>query len=495
MDNLIEQVKKFGSPRVVLVGDFMLDRYVYGEAERLSPEAPVPVLNIVRTETHAGGAGNVALAMAALGAKVSCVGLTGQDPMAEELKGMLVAAGARTTGMMKLNTYPTTVKTRYIGLAHRHPQQLLRVDAEAGADSVPENIRATLRAAVRSELGGCKMLAIEDYNKGVLNDQNTPQIIEDAQKSSCAVVVDPARIPDYRRYRGATVIVPNRPEAELASGIAITDEASLERAARQVLIAAEAQAVVIKLDKEGSYLFGKDGKGRRMPTRARSVYDVTGAGDEVLAMLAVALAEGCQLDTAVALANVAGGLEVERFGAVPIPREDVLAELLHMAGLRGGKVLSRRQLADELARRRGAGDTIVFTNGCFDLLHMGHLRYLRQARELGSCLVVAINSDASVARLKGPSRPIIGQDERAEMLGSLECVDYVTVFDEDTPEPLLKLLKPNILAKGGSTGVIVGQEIVEGYGGQVVKLDLVSGLSTTEIINRIMTTNNGGAAT
>jgi D-beta-D-heptose 7-phosphate kinase/D-beta-D-heptose 1-phosphate adenosyltransferase len=266
----------------------------------------------------------------------------------------------------------------------------------------------------------------------------------------------------------------------------------LERAARQIVAVVHVQGVVITLDKEGAYLFEAGGKGRHIPTRPRAVYDVSGAGDAVLAMLAVAIAEKCPYEEAVALANVAGGLEVERLGVVAISRQEVLDELYHMIGLRGGKVLVRKRLAEEVGRRRLSGETIVFTNGCFDLLHMGHIRHLRQARELGSCLIVAINSDGSTRRLKGKGRPIIPQAERAEMLGALECVDYVTVFDEDTPEPLLELIRPDVLVKGGATSQVVGRKIVERYGGRVLTLDLVEGWSTTEIINRIQSGSERG---
>jgi len=258
------------------------------------------------------------------------------------------------------------------------------------------------------------------------------------------------------------------------------------------MLTAQAEAVVITLDREGAYLLTKD-LARRIPTRPRAVYDGTGAGDEVLAMLATAVAEGCDYEQAVALANVAGGVEVERFGVVPIRRDELEDEMRRLIGLRGGKIVSRERLAEEVARRRGRGETIVFTNGCFDLLHMGHVRYLQEARELGSCLIVAINSDQSVRRLKGPSRPIIGQDERAEMLSAMECVDYVTIFHEDTPCALLELLRPDILAKGGTTSSVVGKEIVEGYGGKVLTLQRVEGLSTTEIIEQIIDRNQGSS--
>ena len=276
----------------------------------------------------------------------------------------------------------------------------------------------------------------------------------------------------------------------MASGIRIVDDASLEAAGRAILETTQAGLLVVTLDKEGAYLLQPDRPGRRFPHRhPRSVYDVSGAGDVVLAALAVALANGCSPEVAIDFANVAAGVEVAHRGFVPISRGEVIDELERMIGLRVDKVVSRDFLAAHINHRRRGGETVVFTNGCFDLLHMGHIRYLQQARQLGQCLVVAINSDESVARLKGPGRPVIGENERAEMLAALECVDHVTVFNEDTPEPLLEWLKPDVLAKGGTTSVVVGQEIVEGYGGRVLTLDLVVGLSTTDIIDRIVTRN------
>jgi len=486
MEALVKTLENLGSPRVMLVGDFMLDCWIYGHAERLSPEAPVPVLRKVRQEMMTGGASNIAPAITALGGKVACIGVIGTDPNGDELNALLRSSGADTSRIIRRGERPTTVKTRYIGLAqHRHAQQMFRLDEESVEEISPE-IHRVLRAAVRSELHSCEVLAIEDYNKGVLGQLTTPKFIEDAHKAGVPVVVDPALISDYRRYEGANLLTPNRFEAELASGITITDLDSMRAAAENIAEVTRAQAVVITLDREGAYLYTADGNGRVIPTKARSVYDVSGAGDEVLAMLTVAIGDGCNLDSAVALANVAGGLEVEQFGIIPITRNQVTDELRRMVGLRTSKVVDRKTLAEELTRRRAAGENVVFTNGCFDLLHMGHVRYLQQARAAGSCLVVAINSDASVERLKGPSRPIIGADERAEMLGALECVDYVTVYEEDTPEELLVLLKPDTLVKGGSTPVVVGREIVEGYGGVVQTLELVAGLSTTNIIDRIV---------
>ncbi len=486
MNPLIERVRSCPAPRVALLGDFMLDRFVYGDVERISPEAPVPVLRSLRNEARPGAAGNVAACILAFGGHVTCVGVIGHDPAGEDLKTGLVSAGAETSSLLRLSGRPTTVKSRYVGLAqHRHAQQMFRVDDEAGAP-LEENVFVTIQAAVRSEIHSCSVLVIEDYDKGVCTDRHTPEIIAEARNAGCTVIVDPARIREYRRYRGASLLTPNRYEAELASGVAIVDDASLERAARQVLLRAEAEAVLITLDREGAYLAPRESESRRVPhARPRSVYDITGAGDEVTAVLGVMLSADCPLAEAAAVANVAGGLEVQRFGVAPVSREEVLEELADIAGARTPRPRDADELAAELQRRRVDGARVVFTNGCFDLLHVGHIEHLRQASELGDVLVVAINSDASVRRLKGPPRPVMSAGQRAALLGALECVDYVTVFDAETPEALLEQIRPDVLVKGGNTEVVIGREIVEGYGGEVLTLEPINGVSTQEIINRI----------
>lgn len=487
MHDIMKCLEGFGCPRIALLGDFMLDRYVYGEVERISPEAPVPVLKVVREESRPGGAANVASGVLALGGRIACIGVIGQDHAGEELSNLLISSGAETFNLVRLPGRSTSVKVRYVGLAqHRRVQQMIRVDQEE-CRPVPENVWATIRSAVSAEARKTRVLAIEDYNKGVLTDESCPRIIAEARQAGCEVIVDPALITDYRRYRGATLLTPNRYECEQASGIRIVDEPSLVAAAQRVLEIADADVMLVTLDKEGCFLQPRGQTGRRIPSpKPRAVYDVTGAGDMVLSALAVARSEGCDWVSSAMLANVVGGLEVERFGVVPITRREVHDELRRLVGLRGAKVMQRESLAEEIKRRKAGGEVVVFTNGCFDLLHMGHVRYLQQAREQGSCLIVAVNSDKSVQRLKGDSRPIIGEQERAEMLGSLECVDYVTIFDEDTPTELLEVIRPDVLAKGGSTPHVVGRELVESYGGRVMTLELVEGLSTTRIIERIM---------
>jgi D-beta-D-heptose 7-phosphate kinase/D-beta-D-heptose 1-phosphate adenosyltransferase len=487
MHQLLQKLDSFRPVKVALVGDFLLDRYVYGDVERINQEAPVPILQIVRSQSLVGGAGNVAAAVPALGSHVVCLGVVGNDAGGDELCKLLADAGADASRLLHLADRPTSIKTRFVGLAqHRSAQQMLRVDDE-NASPLDSSVQGLLLKAAGEAFAACDVVVLEDYNKGVLGDANTPALIAAAGCAGKAVMVDPAMLGDYSRYVGCTVIKPNRYEAQLASGIKITDDASLEAAARQIIKVAKCQAVVISLDKEGMFLCQAGGMAKRIPhRRPRSVYDVTGAGDQTLAVLAVALAQGWDYQQAVELSNVGGGLEVERFGFVPITHQEMRVELEAMMGLRSRKVLDRTTLAGELSRRRNQGQRIVFTNGCFDLLHMGHVRYIRQAREMGDCLIVAINSDASVSRLKGPARPVIAQQERAEMLAALECVDYVTIFDEDTPIPLLEILRPDILAKGGTTPVVVGRELVEGYGGRVLTLDKVEGLSTTQIIDRIV---------
>ena len=491
MQALIEVIERFGRPRVVVVGDFILDKYVYGDVERINPEAPVPVLGKVSSESRVGGAGKVATAVPALGGQVTCLGVIGADAGADELRGLLTEGGADTDAFVALADRPTAVKTRFVGLAqHRHAQQMFRVDEES-TDPLADKTQQALAKALAKQFGSADVVALEDYDKGVLTDANTPELIAAARAAGKRVLVDPARISDYSRYRGATLLTPNRYEAELASGIDIVDDASLEAAGQAILEATAAELLVITLDREGAYLLAAGGAGKRFAhPHPRSVYDVSGAGDLMLAALAVAIGCDCSMDQAVAFANLAAGLEVERRGYVPITRQEVIDELHRLIGLRGDKVVSRQFLADQLGHLQGEGQTVIFTNGCFDLLHAGHVRYLQQARELGQCLVVAVNSDDSVRRLKGQQRPIIGENERAEMLAALECIDYVTIFPEDTPNELLDLLRPDILVKGGTTDVVVGREIVEGYGGRVQTLPPVEGTSTTAIIDRILNNSN-----
>ena len=487
MLDLMNFMESLGHPGIALLGDFMLDRYVYGNCERVSQEAPVPVLKIVRREQRCGGAASVAADILALGAGVCCFGVVGTDAAGDELMRQLGMQGGETSTLLRLPERPTTTKERLVGLAqHRHQQQMMRVDEEI-TDTVDRRILTSLRGAIRARMTNCKVLAIEDYDKGVICPVVTPQIIADARAAGIPVVVDPARIADYGRYRGCTLLTPNRQEAQTAGGVEIVDEKSLAQCADRVIQAAESDGVLITLDKEGSYLKRRGQAGQRFPAQARHVYEISGAGDVVLAMLCVAMAGGADWDTAAALGNVAGGLEVERFGAVPIKRQEILDRLAFEKRQQHGKVVSAATLMSEVARLHQAGKRIVWTNGCFDIMHAGHAQYLNFARRQGDALIVGVNSDASIRNNKGPGRPIVGQEDRAEVLAALECVDYVVIFDEPTPLDMIRAIRPDVLVKGADwKGAVVGQEEVEQAGGKVVLAAILPDRSTTGIINRIV---------
>lgn len=490
---LMKTVETLGSPSILLVGDFMLDRYIWGDIERISPEAPVPVLRVLKRESQPGGAGSVAANIRALGGRVICMGVIGQDDAGAELCRQLSLTGANIDHLLTLPGRPTTVKERYIGLAqHRHGQQILRADSEDSSD-LPAAIVDGVLAQVKELLGQADAVCLQDYAKGLLSNELCQGVIKLAKKANKPVLVDPARIADYSRYAGADLITPNRFEAGLASGSVLEDQQDIAKAAGELLKQNNFAAVIITLDKQGAYLLEKDGQGRIIPTRPREVYDVAGAGDVVLAAVSVAVASGCELSQAVALANVAGGLAVEKPGASTVSRQEILADLLVGRTAFAGKICTAEQLSRELKQYRNNGKTIVFTNGCFDVLHMGHVSLLAQARAKGDVLLVGLNSDASIRANKGPDRPVCTEQQRASVLAALESVDYVVVFNETEPIELLKKLRPDILVKGEDCierGVI-GREIVEGYGGKVELVPMVSGCSTTNIIKTILQKYSG----
>ncbi len=439
----------------MVIGDFMLDQHVYGAAERLSPDAPVPVLmagDPREIKESPGGASNVASCLAALEAQVLCFGVIGGDPEGESLRRYLRAMGCDADGLIVDPSRPTTVKRNLIGLAqHRHPQKMFRLDFES-REPLGRAVSERLLGAILAAMGRVDAICIEDYNKGVCTTTLCQAVIEAARKLGKPVLVDPAAIEDYGRYRHATAITPNRSEAELATGMAMPLDASIEHNARlaaRLLGDVQLDVVILTLDKHGSLLLERDGDPLHVPTVARTVYDVTGAGDMVLAALAAAIANGFRWDDAVAFANAAAGLEVEVFGAQPIPLSSVRRSILALAGRTNGKTRSLSDLLVELAVHRDAGHRIVLTNGCFDVIHAGHVAYLREAKQQGDVLVVGVNADAEVIRQKGPGRPIFSEAERLEILGELHCVDYLVVFPEPTAHELISAVRPAIYVKGG----------------------------------------------
>jgi D-beta-D-heptose 7-phosphate kinase/D-beta-D-heptose 1-phosphate adenosyltransferase len=485
--DLLSVVERFAGRRVLLVGDFMLDRYIFGDAERISPEAPVPVLRVVERQDRVGGAGSVALNVLALGGHVGCFGLIGQDTFGERVLNALGEAGADTRGLLRVSDRPTITKTRCVGLAeHRHRQQILRVDDEVVRPLAPADAELLL-TAVRTALPTADVVALEDYGKGVLAPQTCAPIIAAGREQRKPVFVDPARSATWDKYADATVLMPNRAELEIAVGRGLPDD-EMPVAGRKLMDDLRLEALLIKLGRDGALLLRREGRTQRFPTTPRAVYDATGAGDAVLAMVALASAAGATLEQAAVLANIAGGLEVSKFGCVPITREEVLRELHHGSQRGRGKLRTAADLRPELDARRQRGETVVFTNGCFDILHLGHIELLEKSKSLGSVLVVGLNSDASVRSLgKGDDRPIRRQEDRARLLSALEVVDYVVIFNEPDPGRLIEQLAPDVLVKGSDWAGkgVVGQEFVESHGGRVALVELVEGYSTTGELEKI----------
>lgn len=480
MTGLAKLVREIGSPRVVVVGDVMLDRYIFGAVSRISPEAPIPVLTVQREEERPGAAGCVAADLRVLGAQVSLLGYVGLDAAADRLRGLLDEAGIAHE-LIGVDGRTTTLKQRMVACGASHNQQVLRVDRE-DAVSPPAEDEERLVAAVRDRLGDADCVVISDYAKGVVSPSLAQAVIQAAVERGLPVVVDP-KGDGYQRYAGATVVTPNRPETRLASGINPVDPPSIAAAGRRLRELARTDYVLVKVDKDGMALVG-DGEPEFIHSKPREVWDVTGAGDMVAAGLALALGDGRSMSDAAHLANAAAGVAVGKVGATPVTREEILQSL--DSGV-PHQVLPLDRLLPELARRRSNGAEVVFTNGCFDVLHAGHVRYLKAARAEGDLLVVGLNSDASVRRLKGPERPINSQDDRAETLTGLGSVDYVVLFEEDTPADLVAAIQPDVLVKGADyeNQVVVGRDVVEARGGRVVLVPLLEGRSTSRIVKRI----------
>lgn len=475
-------LSRLGSIRALVIGDLMLDEYVWGKTERISPEAPVQVVDVAREDLRLGGAGNVINNLVTLGCQVHVASVLGDDGDGRRLRGMLMGKGVIADGVLLAPGRTTSRKTRILA----SNQQMLRIDRESREPISPDQ-EDQLAAYVAMVAGNCQVILISDYLKGVLTEGLLQRVIALGRERGVPVVADP-KGDDYRKYRGATLLTPNRKEAQTASGIAIVDEASLNMAGRKLRESLDLEALVLTRSEEGMSLFFRNGQGMHLPTEAREVYDVSGAGDTVLAVLGVGLGGGLALDEAARLSNVAAGVVVGKVGTSTVTPEEILEVIGRQHQDTDLKIKKRDALKLLLDDRRGRGKTIVFTNGCFDLLHVGHVKYLQKARQLGDLLVLGLNSDASIRRLKGPKRPLIGQEERAHILAALDCIDFVVIFDEDTPLELIDALRPHILVKGGdyTPEGVVGKKIVESYGGRVELIQFVDGRSTTNIIDKIL---------
>jgi D-beta-D-heptose 7-phosphate kinase/D-beta-D-heptose 1-phosphate adenosyltransferase len=467
-------IPAFQNAAVLVIGDAMLDRYWHGKTARISPEAPVPVVKVAGNEDRPGGAANVALNIAALGGAASVAALRGRDEAGDVLQGRLEAAGVACHFAMA-DSAPTITKLRVIS----QQQQLIRVDFEEGYQ--PDDIEQLTEQA-RQAVQHCGVLVLSDYGKGALAD---PQAyIQIARQAGVPVVVDP-KGQDFDKYRGATILTPNLSEFEAVAGVS-ADESELITKGQALRESLELEALLITRGEQGMTLLQANRQAFHLPAQAREVFDVTGAGDTVVAVLATALAAGSPIQDAMALANIAAGLAVARLGTASISGPELRRAVQSMHGL-GRGVMSEAQLLGAVEDARASGERIVFTNGCFDIIHAGHVGYLADAKKLGQRLIVAINDDDSVRRLKGESRPINPVERRMAVLAGLEAVDWVVSFSEDTPERLLSLLKPDILVKGGDYAPeqVVGAELVKAYGGDVKVLAFLDNCSTSAIVEKV----------
>lgn len=487
--SLIQIVENLGAPRVLVVGDVILDRYIWGDAERISQEAPVVLLRANKREERLGGAASVATMLTALGAQVCLAGVLGEDESAERSRDLFTEHRIDHELVLGDPSRPSTLKERYIGRAQqKHPQQMMRVDYEV-RDPIADSIAKSLGDTIVQRLDHYDIILISDYDKGVCTVPLLQRIIPAARSHGKKVIVDPIRGSDYaRRYRGCSGMTPNRLEAGLATGLTLSDVDLAYQAAARLQAEVEMEVGMVTLDTDGMILIDAKGKRTQFPVRPRQVYDITGAGDMVLAVLGVVLAAGHDYPEAIEIAQIAAGLEVERIGVATIRRDEIIDDLVHAHGGKGDKVVARETLAAELKIRRSAGKQIVFTNGVFDILHAGHVQYLSQARSQGDLLVVGLNTDASVRRLgKGDDRPVNDEQSRAAVLSGLEAVDFVCLFDEDTPMDLIQIVRPDVLVKGADykPDAVVGKDFVESYGGRLYLAPLLPGKSTTNTLAKI----------
>jgi D-beta-D-heptose 7-phosphate kinase / D-beta-D-heptose 1-phosphate adenosyltransferase len=475
--------------RVLVAGEVILDRYIWGDVSRISPEAPIPILRVQRREEKPGNAGFVMANLRALGAEVSALSVIGADRNGRLLREICADLGIGTRSILTDPDRPTIVKDRmlgYVQAAHRATQQLLRVDDEDPAVLKPSRERELI-ARLKQELRTCDGVLVSDIDKGVLTPALLRAVIDGGRERGIPVIVDPRRTKDFSIYRGATALTPNRHETEVATDMQLTDRLAWRQAAETLVRKLDLEACLITLDRDGMYLAERGGRDTYVPTMPREVYDVTGAGDVVLSVFGMFSIAGLGFSSAATIANLAASIEVTRIGTEVITRDDLARALAPSHDTYERKIHSVEELKTALTRERRAGRRIAFTNGCFDLLHAGHIQILAFARAQADMLVVGLNSDRSVHALKGDSRPIYPAAERARILAALEAVDYVVIFDETRAEKIIRAVKPDVLIKGEDwRGKRVdGQAFVESRGGRVALAPLLGGRSTSATIARL----------
>lgn len=480
IQEIIHEIEEaWNTKRILVVGDVMLDKYIWGDVLRISPEAPVPVVRATHESSQPGGAANVAMNLAKLGAQVTLVGFTGGDENEASLANSLRSNGI-SPKFVSTAGFPTITKLRILG----GRQQMLRLDSERTGER-PHEAYAKLLELALAQIPDCDGVVLSDYAKGVLSESVCKEVIQKARKRGLPVLVDPKDI-DFKRYAGATTICPNLGELSAAAHIGSRELEPLLNEAERMVETLGLDFLTATLSEKGIVLV-KPGERVMAHAVARQVFDVSGAGDTVIAVLALCLASGLAPSGAIEIANLAAGIVVGKVGTVPVEKHELLAALSPKIALHTeDKVMTGQELARRSALWRAGGESIVFTNGCFDLLHMGHITLLETARRFGDRLVVALNSDRSVCDLKGPSRPIVGERERSRVLAALAVVDAVVIFDEPTPLNLILALRPDVLVKGGDYNfdTVVGARETRSWGGQVKIVPIVEGFSTTRLIEK-----------
>jgi len=475
----------FSRQTVLCVGDLMLDEFVYGEISRISPEAPAPVIAARRSETSVGGAGNVARNIAALGARCIFVGLVGADEAGGRLADVLSRESPIEPLLVSDPTRPTTRKVRFV--SEHFSTHMLRADWETTAPASGA-VEQALIDTILPQLPRADIVLLSDYAKGVLTARVIRNVIDAARRLGKRVIVDP-KSANFAIYRGATLLTPNRKEFAEATRSRAEDEAGIATAAREAMLLADSEAMLVTQSEHGMTLVPREGHVIHVPAHPVKVRDVTGAGDTVAATLAVTLAAGADWETALRTASAAAAVAVGKSGTAVVTLAELRRGILPHAFLAAEEKIAQSagDLDEYVSRWRAQGLRIGFTNGCFDILHPGHVKVLTAARAACDRLIVGLNSDASVVRLKGEGRPIQDERARAEVLAALEAVDLVVIFAEDTPIALIERIKPSVLVKGGdyTREQVVGHEVVETNGGEVLLVDVLSGFSTTSVVSRI----------
>ncbi|MES2012232.1 MAG: D-glycero-beta-D-manno-heptose-7-phosphate kinase [Pseudomonadota bacterium] len=482
--NLIETVRQFchSKKTVLVIGDVMLDRYLMGSVNRISPEAPVPVVLLNQAEDRAGGAANVAANLKGLGLNTQIIGCIGNDATGNMLKTIIANAGIETAHVMTSSLRPTVSKTRVMS----GNQQIVRIDDESAAAFTPEENKQLLSNVAQALSEQPAIVILSDYAKGMLSDATCKAIIQQCKSLNIPVIADP-KGRDYSKYHGASALTPNKKETAEACNVAIHETEALLKAAQALKEQLDLDFLAVTRGEEGISVIDTQGI-QHIPATAKQVFDVSGAGDTVIATLAAGLVHGLNAHDALQLANIAAGVVVAKVGTVPVKQAELLKALISEDGQsQADKICDLNQLKTLVSHWKDSRKKIVFTNGCFDLLHAGHVTYLEAAKKTGDILILGLNTDRSVSALKGPTRPVIHEQDRARVLAALAAVDAVILFDEDTPLQLIDAIRPDVIVKGDdyTEEQVVGGTEVKSWGGAVKLIPLVQGRSTSKILERI----------